>query len=517
MSSQELFTNYTGKKSIKTRLVLEGIVGGIAASLLTALYRLLIDWADSLRNWIITQVQGDLSYLLFWLAALVIGGLIITWSIRFEPMSSGSGIPQVKGLVLGYFDASWIKVIFAKFIGGIVAIIGGMSLGREGPSIQLGSSAAVGVGKTINNSQSQERVLLTCGASAGLAAAFNAPLAGLIFSLEEIHKNFSGIILISTLSACVVADFISKYFFGIAPVLNFTGLKALPLSYYPYIIPLGILLGVVGLVFNQSLTRTQDLIHKPKLPDWFKTILIMLVVGLTGLWLPEALGGGHHLIMNLINYDSLKFLMIVLIVKFVLTMISYGSNAPGGIFLPLLSIGALVGCIYSNVLVQWFGFPSIYVTNLIILAMAGVFTAIVRAPVTGIILIVEMTGSFNILLPVLTICLVAFFTAELLEYEPIYDTLLQRLLQKSKGITIPYGSKKDILEFTVCVGSFIEGKYLKELELPQDVLVVNIARGDKNITPRGSFRFRVGDTLAVLCNKNELKIIREKMEQLVEY
>jgi len=515
MTPDKLFINYIGKKSRNTRLVIEGIMGGVAAALITSLYRLMIERADFLRNRMLSLIPGNWTYLLLWLAILVASGLIIAWSIRFEPMSSGSGIPQVKGLVLGYFEAHWLKVIVAKFIGGIVAIVGGMSLGREGPSIQLGSSAAVGAGKLFKNNESQERVLLTCGASAGLAAAFNAPLAGLIFSLEEIHKNFSGNVLISALSACVAADFVSKYFFGMAPVLNFTGLEPLPLSYYPYIIPLGMLLGLAGLIFNQSLTRTQDLINKPKLPDWMIITAVLLTTGLTGLWLPEALGGGHHLIMNLLSYDSLKLLLVILAVKFFLTMISYGSKAPGGIFLPLLSIGALIGCIYGNALVMWFDFPAEFVLNLIILAMAGAFTSIVRAPVTGIILIVEMTGSFKVLLPVITTCLVAFFTAELLEYEPIYDTLLQRLLQKSKGITIPHGAKKDIVEFTVCAGSIIEGKQLRDLELPPDVLIVNIARGDKNITPKGSVRFQVGDTLAVLCNKNEIKTIREVMEELV--
>lgn len=515
MASTQYLRNYTGHKSTKTRLVLEGIAAGIAASLVTVLYRYLVDWADSLRSWAMAQVRGDWSALLLWLIALVIGGIVIAWSIRFEPMSSGSGIPQVKGMVQGYFEASWLKVIVAKYIGGIVAIIGGMSLGREGPSIQLGSSAALGIGKAIDKNQSEERIFLTCGASAGLATAFNAPLAGLIFSMEEIHKNFSANVLISTLSACVAADFISKQFFGMAPVLNFSGTQIMPLSYYFYIIPLGILLGVVGLVFNQSLTRVQDGINALKLPAWSIPVLIMLTVGLIGLWRPEALGGGHHLIMDLRNYDSLRLLCILLVVKFLLTMISYGSKAPGGIFLPLLAIGALVGCIYSKILVSWFGLPEIYVTNFIILAMAGAFTAIVRAPLTGIILIVEMTGSFKILLPVLTICLSAFFTAELLEYEPIYDTLLHRLLQKNKGVSIAHGAKKDVFECTVCAGSIIEGKYLKDLELPADVLIVNITRGEHNITPKGSFKFLVGDMLTVLCNKSELNGVRQSMEQLV--
>jgi H+/Cl- antiporter ClcA len=505
---------YVGHKRIKLRLVFEGIACGIVASLIVVLYRFAIDWADHWRNVAIQQVIANWHWIFLWLAALIVGGLVIAWSLRYEPLSSGSGIPQIKGMIIGAVEAKWYKVILAKFIGGIVAILGGFSLGREGPSIQLGSSASAGMGKLLKKDPGEQRILLTCGASAGLATAFNAPLAGLIFSLEEMHKNFSPIVLISALSSCVAADFISKQFFGMSPVLNFTGINIMPLTYYPYIIPLGILLGAFGLLFNKGLVSTQDLINQSKLPKTAIPVVIMVVVGMVGLALPQTLGGGHHLIMNLMEPTMVSWLLLLLLVKFILTMISYGSGAPGGIFLPLLALGALVGSIYGNLLVEWIGLPEVYVINFIILAMAATFTAIVRAPVTGIILIVEMTASFKTLLPVLAICLTAFFTAELMEYEPIYDTLLHRLLHKTKGIRIQPGSKKEVSEYTVCVGSYLEGKYLRDIELPCDSLIINITRRERNITPKGKFQFQVGDILAIMANKCDGCELREKILEI---
>jgi len=505
--------NYIGHKSTKARLVFEGIASGAVASIITVIYRILIDKADYLRNIAINMVRADWRLGFFWILFLALGGFAIALLIKYEPMSSGSGIPQIKGMILGLIDENWIKVIITKFLGGIVAILGGLSLGREGPSIQLGSSAATGFGKLFKRNSGEERFVLTCGASAGLATAFNAPLAGLIFSLEEMHKTFSPIVLISALSSCVVADFISKQVFGMSPVLNFTGIEMLPLQYYTYIIPLGIIMGFIGLLFNKTIVNTQSFLNNKYFNKIAVPVIVMVIVGTVGLFFPQALGGGHNLIMSLSKMTSIKFLVILLLVKFAFTMISYGSGAPGGIFLPLLAIGALVGSIYGNALALILNIPETYVSNFIILAMAGAFTAIVKAPVTGIILIVEMTASFKVLLPVLLVCLIAFITAELLGFEPIYDTLLHRLL-KRKGIKIPQGSKKDILEFAVNAGSLMENRYLKDISLPDDSLVINITRGNRDITPNGKFKFHVGDIVAILCDKNSISDIRENIMKM---
>lgn len=506
--------NYIGHRRVRTRLVLEGILAGLAAAMMTVAYRFAIDQAEKIRHDVLSLVQDNQAFLPLWLLFLGLGGLVIAWAIRLEPLSSGSGIPQVKGMLLGLIDVSWFKVVLAKFIGGVVAIVGGLSLGREGPSIQLGSSAALGLGRLFHQEKKEAKLLLTCGASAGLATSFNAPLAGLIFSLEEMHKNFSSIILISTLAACVAADFVSKQFFGLAPVLDFSGIQVLPLAYYLWLLPLGLLCGLLGLVFNNGLVKCQDLMQKPKMPFWALPVLVMIFAGGLGLFLPEVLGGGHHLIMDLIKPQAVGYLFLLLVVKYVLTMVSYGSNAPGGIFLPLLALGALTGSLFGQILVTQLGLPEYLVKNFMILAMAGTFTAIVRAPVTGIVLIVEMTGTFKVLLPVLTVCLVAFITAELFGVAPIYDTLLHRLLTKMKKRNLPVGSKKEIIEIPVYAYSSIEGKMLKDIELPKDSLIINISRGEENITPKGHFRFQMGDILAVLCNQNRQFEVRSYYEGL---
>ena len=151
-----------------------------------------------------------------------------SWLIKFEPLSGGSGIPQVKGNILGLYKTVWWRILLAKLVGGIVGIGAGLSLGREGPSIQLGAMTGQGLSRSLGRTRMEERYLISSGAGAGLAAAFNAPLAGVIFTLEELHKNFSAVVLLPTLAAALTATVISHGFFGTQRIFTITGIAYFP-------------------------------------------------------------------------------------------------------------------------------------------------------------------------------------------------------------------------------------------------------------------------------------------------
>jgi hypothetical protein len=208
-------------------------------------------------------------------------------------------------------------------------------------------------------------------------------------------------------------------------------------------------------------------------------------------------------------------LVIILIVKFAYSMISFGSGAPGGIFFPLLVLGALTGAIYGRFLVDAFNFNPEYINNFIILAMAGYFTAIVRAPITGSILITEMTGSFSHLLSLSVISIVAYATADLMKSVPIYEALLDRILKNNKRYEFVGESKnKIILEIPVFLDSEMDGKMIKSLNIPNDCLLVGIRRGNKEIIPNGSTTVYSGDQLLVLVNEDEAASTKEDLLQL---
>jgi len=196
--------------SFRLKLVFEGIGVGTITGLLIVLYRIALEKATFLLTDIYKTISVKPILVLPWIVTLIIIGYVVGLMVKHEPMISGSGIPQVEGVLLRKLDMIWWRVILGKFIGGILSIGSGLSLGREGPSVQIGAAVGQGFSKVFKRVKIEEKYLMTSGASAGLAAAFNAPLAGVMFALEEVHKNFSPLVLLSALSAALSADFVAS-------------------------------------------------------------------------------------------------------------------------------------------------------------------------------------------------------------------------------------------------------------------------------------------------------------------
>ena len=240
------FDIITNDREHHSKLVLKGLLVGIIAAFVVVLYRFALSYAEDFSFFIYSFIK-DKKYLIpIWFIILILLAFFIGKLIDKEPYISGSGIPQVKGVMGGYIKNRPLSIIINKFIGGTLCIVSGLSLGREGPSVQLGSSVGDIVSKKFKSTRLERRLLISSGATAGLAAAFNAPLSGVLFSLEEIYKYFSPLVLISTITAAVVADFISKQFFGLNPVFNFSTSQAIPLNNYWILLILGICLGIFG-------------------------------------------------------------------------------------------------------------------------------------------------------------------------------------------------------------------------------------------------------------------------------
>ncbi|MDD4503327.1 MAG: chloride channel protein, partial [Clostridiaceae bacterium] len=230
------YNTITHWNNFKFKLVFEGVAVGAISGLAVVFYRYLIELAGHFLKKVYLLQQENNWLIFLWLAALIFLGYLVGILIKYEPMISGSGIPQVEGVILGYFNMNWWKTLIGKFAGSVISIGAGLSLGNEGPSVQIGAAIAKGYCKIFKKIKLEEKFLITSGASAGLAAAFNAPLTGVMFSLEEIHKNFSPEILTSAMAASITADIVSKNFFGMKPIFDFRIINAIPLKNYHYII-----------------------------------------------------------------------------------------------------------------------------------------------------------------------------------------------------------------------------------------------------------------------------------------
>lgn len=498
----------------KLVLFFEGILVGAIAGGLAVLFRLIIEQAGMVISTVYNYLSEGHFLLIFgWFLLLILMGISLGLLLKKTPMISGSGIPQVKGYLLRQFKIDWLKDLTGKFIGGILSLGFGLSLGREGPSIQLGASVGKGVSKLLKRSNIEEKYLVLGGAGAGLAAAFNAPLAGVVFVLEELQKSLSPAVLTCVMGACVAADFVSKEILGVAPVFQFADISPLPLAYYPIIIILGAACGVIGKIFNLSILKLQDLYAKiPKKLSVYKPVLPFLIVGVVGFFFPSILGGGHDLIIEIGSAQiQLSWILILIAAKLMFTSICYGSGVPGGIFLPLLVIGALIGKGFG-IISSGLGMENIYEINFLILGMAAFFTGVVRAPVTGSILITEMTGSFHHLLPLLTVSMAAYVMTDVCKSFAIYDRLLERMLNKQKPNEFTKASPdKIIMEIPVSMNSYLENRLVRNIKWPMECLLVGVRRGEQEIIPNGNTEIIQGDFIIVLANKNQGKNLKMKL------
>ncbi|EHI69558.1 chloride transporter, ClC family [Streptococcus ictaluri 707-05] len=321
--------------------------------MVVSLFRLLI---EILAERVVDVYHQSHSNPFLLLPILVVSLLIILfvgYLVKSDPDIKGSGIPHVEGELKGLMSPNWWSVLWKKFLAGTLAISMGFMLGREGPSTQLGAMSAKGLAKALKSSGLEKRVLIASGAAAGLSAAFNAPIAGLLFVVEEIYHHFSRLIWITALVASLVANFISLHIFGLRPVLAMP--KAMPflgLNQYWLLLLLGVFLGILGYVYEWVILRFHliyDFLGKYlKITPAFYGILTVLVILPVGYYFPQLLGGGHGLIISLSQVElPLVTIALYLFIRFIVSMFSYSSGLPGGIFLPILTLGALSGTLFA--------------------------------------------------------------------------------------------------------------------------------------------------------------------------
>ena len=418
-------------RRIPVMLITEGLCVGLIGGFIVLLYRVALTFAGNWLIKILSYIKGNPFRCAVWFLILMALAWIVGRLVKWEPMISGSGIPQVEGEVSGRLSQNWKRVLPAKFAGGFLCMLGGLSLGREGPSIQLGAMAGQGISRALGRGKREEKFLMTCGASAGLSAAFHAPLAGMMFAVEEIHKTFSIPILLPVMTASVTADYIASHILGLDPVFHFQITEYLPQNYYWLLILLGILVGVSGVFYKWGMLKAQELYRKiPFLTETGRLLIAFLTAGVLGLVMPSVLGSGSGLIVSLTKGEMvLGMVVLTLVVKFLFSAVSFGSGAPGGIFFPLLILGALLGAVFAMTGAEFFGLDPVYINNFVLLGMTGFFTAIVRAPLTGIILLFEMSGSISQMLSLSIVSVTAYIVATLMRSEPIYDSLLKRILK----------------------------------------------------------------------------------------
>ena len=423
--------------SLKSRrnnvvLIFLCFVVGIFSGIIVGSYTLILKKMTIFREFFTTNL--GFSKIIIGITVFILLGLAIQFMLSKYPLISGSGIPQVSGLLTKKVKFKWLGELITKFVGGILAIGAGMSMGREGPSVHLGALVGSGIKKLTRRSEVEEKYLVTCGASAGISSTFNAPLAGVIFSLEEIHKFFSPLLLICVMVASGTSNFVSRMILGSHTSFQYNFILPKDIPYYVIAlvtVVFCIVITITGRAFSYFLLLIQKYYRKINLNNYVKMSIFMVIAYIVAVFFSDITGGGHELIEEMFGKNvMLKTIIVILILKFFYTMLCYATSAPGGIFLPMLVIGALTGKVYGEVLNHYFSIPNEIIVHFMLLGMAAYFTAVVRAPITGITLILEMTGNFSYLYMLIVVCTITYIFTELLKMEPIYERLYLNMFQK---------------------------------------------------------------------------------------
>jgi len=429
---------FTSKSS--ALLIWLSIFIGLLAGVLSALFDHGIIWVSEMRLGFIESYSD--TEIPLWLIAIPVSSLMAGTAFyithRFAPEAGGSGIPEIEGAMEGMRPVRWKRVIPVKFFGGLLALGSGMALGREGPSVQLGANVGRMISDLFKVNKVDGQALLAAGAAGGLAAAFNAPLAGIMFVIEEMRSQFN-YSLTSTKSvfmSAVMATIVMRLFTDQDAVVTVTQYSHPDLHTLGFYLILGFCFGVIGIFFNKMVLATQDMylsIHQNQ--RWI-FVSIGLILGalfgalsviepdiaFSGIELIPHVEGGHYFAGGL---------LLLFLLRTVTTLLSFGSGAPGGVFAPTLALGTLFGMLFG--VTAHYLFPELITEPgaFAIAGMGGLFAATVRAPITGILLVIEMTSNYEMILPLIVTCLGATMVAQTLGGRPIYTQLLERTLKLS--------------------------------------------------------------------------------------
>lgn len=505
------------KKAESIYLIIRGLEVGIASGLICVLYRYALQIAESGLMNVLSYIKGSPSKTVLWLLLAVILGITVSFINKFEPDAAGSGIPQVSGEIRGYFSLNWWRVIIAKFIGGTTSVFCGLSLGREGPSVQLGGMAAKGVSRLTKSDKTTELRMISCGAGAGMAAAFNAPIAGTMFVLEELHRSFDKALLTMGIVSSITADYISKIFFGQDTIFKYDT-STLALRHYWLLVIMGAVLGVAGVSYNVIMVKAQTLFKKIKLPTPVKISAVFLISAVIGLYFPQILCGGHSMANLLINErPELKILVLLFVAKFLFGALSFASTAPGGTLYPLCILGAYLGAIFGNIAIEAIGIKEALFEEFVIIGMAGLFASIVRAPLTGIILVFELTGNMNSLLPIATVSFISYAVANTIGTAPFYSILFEKAVEKTDTPNLDTGANEKVLQtFSIPIGSPVNDKRIADIDWGKHCIIVSIERNEVPITPKGDTVLKEGDTLVMLISQRRFSQDLKRIQELID-
>ena len=504
-----------GKKArIGAEIVAVGALTGLVVGVIITCFTALCTLAEQFSSGYYGFFRDHPAFIPLLFLALFAGSILIGGLMRFMPSVKGSGIPQTEGATRGLFRFKWYEAITGMFAAALFTIFMGVNAGSEGPSIMIGGGCGSLTNDLLRRNAIVRRYQITSGACAGISVAFNAPLTGMAFAFEEAHKRFTPEVFVSSFSSVVVAIIVRNL---LRPLMgfevgaffttfSFADVEAFDLKFLGFVLFAGVIVALAGVAFYYLVLLVKKLFEKSKITKFakgiFRVSIPFVLAGAFGLITAYAMGGGHSFIQAVGSGGTLNTvfstpvwatLLIVVILRLVSTVLNVGTGVPAGAFVPILAIGAGMGALL-NLLCGAMGMDAAYSDALVMICMATFFATVVKAPITGIVMVVELTWNFTFLLPVILGVATGYLMGALFRTEPIYDKLLDDMLEEARKI---HPVEQFITRVRVTERGHAAGRALRDVLWPHGALVVRILRGEEEISPDGNTKIHDGDILIV--------------------
>jgi len=494
-----------------------GVLTGVFTGITIFFFKFLAGRAENLsRNLYIAAKESWLTVLLVF-AVLAALAVIMSLIHKAVPECKGGGIPRSEGILRGILPFRWFKTLIGTFVGSMISFFAGLPCGSEGPAVLMGTSLGCMTGKASKKNVAWNRYVMTGGAAAGFAVATGSPLSGILFALEEIHKRFSPMLVLTVSMAVLSAtgtNLVLCGLFDTNPALfHLSGLPVFQLSHVGYLILLGVLIALAVALFDGSILLFRRFTGKGKKgPVPVKLLVTFALAGILGFCMTDAAYSGHHMIEHVLEHNMTLWLLLALfIIRLVMMLLITDSGATGGIFIPTLAIGVLAAAIVTKLLLL-LGMPAELSSVTIFLGMCAFIGGTLRAPLTASVLFIELSGQFSALFYIAIVVFVVSLVTELFNQTPFYDKALEEMTE-----SYHHGKEKKFARFTLYVSpkDFAVGKTVRDIMWPHASVIESIVHADNNTLEEmddGEQRLYEGDKVVLRAAYYEEKEILELLK-----
>ena len=437
--------------------------------------------------------------------------IFVAWLVKKMPLITGGGIPQTRGVINGRISYQHpLRHLVAKFTGGVLSLTAGLSLGREGPSVQIGSYVGCLVSKWTHLLAGERKQLLAAGAGAGLAAAFAAPLASSLLVIESIERFDAPKTAITTLLAGVVAGGVASLIF---PMTSYSLINAIPptTDFYSQVklfLLLAVLVSLFGKFYSEVTLAIRRIYPRIKQPIYMKMLYLLIVAYTISLFDVDLTGGGEQFLLQQASHGSTQigWVVAMMFIHFIFTSLSVSSGLPGGNFIPTLVTGGLFGQIVGLFLVQYGLIAPQSISYIMLISMSAFLVAVIRTPLTAIVLITEITGHFEVFYPSVVVGGLTYYFTELLQIKPfnvvLYDDMIHSPAFRAET--------RYTLVVEIMAGSYLDGKTVSELLLPERCFIVGVHRDRKDLPPTG-IKLVPGDQVQIEMDAQDIEKLYEPL------